>query len=434
MAHNDDNRPKNSGSALLIVLAVWLSGAAPVSAGTPDDPRVLADMAVEANPAVKSIERQIASLQYKADTAVLWSDPVFAVEYSNVPWDSWALGESPMSGVQFKVLQKLTLPGKNERRSRAARGETKIKRWELQERRNQLRASVKRSYWSLALVRELRNINDRHIELVGQLIATVQVKYQVGKVGQHDLLTLEVLKKKLEDDLGDFDQKERELVAALNEALHREGTEKITTPEEASPMEVRRDASTLLRLAAEHRPLLKGIRARSGWHRLAADKADYERWPDITAWAGYRVRTSAGADPGADFFTVGFSVPLPFDYTGRADAQREQHLALAASADESYRAALDGIRASLAASLAAWQRAAEKALNYSVNIIPSADQTLKATLAAYQTDRADFASLYQAEVQLLQFERAARTAQATTQIERSQVEASVGLALDPPEE
>jgi outer membrane protein, heavy metal efflux system len=430
MTSHNENRPKSLAGAYFVVFLLSISIAAPqVSAKAPDDPGALAKLALEANPAVKSIESQIDALRHKSDAAASWSDPVFSVEYSQVPWDSWALGDSPMSGVQFKLQQKLTLPGKNERRTEVAQGEMEVKRWQLQEKKNQLKALVKKTYWSLALVRQLRNINRRHIELVDQLLAAIRIKYQVGKAGQHDLLSLEVLKKKLTDDLGDFDQKDLELVAALNASLHREASTEIDTPDDFPMVDTNEKSIVLLELAEKNRPLLKEIRARSGWQRLAAEQAGYERWPDITVWAGYRARASAGADPGTDFFSVGLSLPLPFDYTGRAEDQQQQHLASATAADESYQAALDEIRASLESSLAAWRRATQKAENYESNIIPGADRTLKATLAAYQSDRADFASLYQAELQLLQLERAAIVAKATTQIERSAAEASVGTRI-----
>lgn len=429
MIRNSEMKLKSRRSAILAMPMMWLFVASSAAAGSPDDPNTLAKMAVKANPALKSVEKQILSLRHKADAALRWRDPVLAVEYSNVPLDSWTLGHSPMSGVQFKLQQTLTLPGKNDRRSKTVQGEAEVMRWDLREKETQLKDLVKRSYWQLALVRQLRVVNERHMKLVDQLSDVVRVKYQVGKVGQHDLLSLEVLKKKLEDDLGDFDQKDRTLVAAINAALHRSASTTVTTPDDLAVTTAQKPLAELLQLAEKYRPRLLQTRARSKWKRLAADQAGYERWPDVTVWAGYRLRAAAGADPGTDFFNLGVAVPLPFDYTGHAKAQRAQHLASAAAADASYQAALDEIRASLESSLAAWKRASQKLRNYESDIIPAADQTLKATLAAYQTDRADFASLYQAEVQLLQFERVAKLAQAATQIEQSKVEAAVGRDL-----
>ncbi len=64
--------------------------------------------------------------------------------------------------------------------------------------------------------------------------------------------------------------------------------------------------------------------------------------------------------------------------------------------------------------------------------MPRAHKTLDATLAAYQVDRANFASLYQAELQLLAFERTIRRAEAAAALARVEVEALVGEPLNKP--
>ncbi len=418
-------------SPILILATFFQFGITSASAQEPsDDPEQLASAAVKSNPAIKTLVEQISSLRYKTEAASIWADPVFAVEYSNVPWNTWSMGDSPMSGLKFKVQQKLTLPGKNRRRTEVMEAQTEVKRWQLREKKNQLRAMVKKAYWNLALVRELRHINERHIKLVDQLISVVRVKYQVGKVGQHDLLNLEVLRKKIKDDLGDYDQRQRQLTAAINAALHRDVATNINTPRELVASAPKADIAALVKLAKKYRPLLKEAKARSSWQRLAAGQVEYERWPDISVWAGYNVRVSTGADPGTDFFSVGLSVGLPLDYTGRTDSQKQEHLASASAADESYQAIFDQIRAELESSLASWTRAYSKAKNYETKIIPAADRTLKATLAAYQSDRAEFASLYQAELLLLDLERAYTIAKALTHVDSSTVQASIGTPTD----
>ena len=58
--------------------------------------------------------------------------------------------------------------------------------------------------------------------------------------------------------------------------------------------------------------------------------------------------------------------------------------------------------------------------------MPRAHRTLDATFAAYQVDRADFASLFQSELQLLDFERTIRRAEARAALARVEVEALTG--------
>ena len=386
----------------------------------------LVALALQANPELKSIDLQVQALGHKAESVRMWMDPVFMVEYSNFPWDSWSMGDSPMTGVQFKLQQTFALGGKNERRQAVVQAEAKAIGWSLEEKRNQLAGLIKRTYWSLALVRQLRLITQQHVTLVGQLIEAMRAKYQVGKVGQHDLMHLEVLQVKLEDDLGEFDSKERELSAALNAAMHQGPENHISTPDQIKLTSPRLPLNEWFDIAKKKRSALKILKSKAKAKRLAADAATFERWPDITLWAGYRIRRQAGMDDGTDQMTLGLALPLPFDYTGRNEAKKAMHLSEASAMDEKELALLDEIKSGLDSALAAWERAAQKALTYSDDLIPRARKTLESTLTAYQSDRADFASLYQAEVQLLGFERTLIVARSQTWIKKAIVETLAG--------
>ena len=58
----------------------------------------------------------------------------------------------------------------------------------------------------------------------------VRVKYEVGKVGQHHLLRLQVLVNKLKDDLSNFDRDDGALVETINATLRRSAKLTIATP------------------------------------------------------------------------------------------------------------------------------------------------------------------------------------------------------------
>ena len=389
-------------------------------------PEPFVAQALQANPELKSIDLQIQALRHKAEAVQKWMDPVFTVEYSNFPRDSWSLGDSPMTGVQFKLQQTFTLGGKNERREAVVQADAQARGWSLAEKRNQLAGLVKRTYWSLSLVRQMRLITRQHIELARHFIEVIRIKYQVGKTGQHDLMRLEVLQSKLEDDLGEFDCQEKELSAALNAAMHRSPGSYIATPERTDSTSPLLGLNEWIELAKSQRPALKALKARAQSKTLAADAAAYERWPDITLWAGYRIRSQAGMDDGTDQMSLGLAVPLPFDYNGSSVARTAMHLSEASAINEKEIALLDEIKSGLEAALAAWERAHQKATAYSEKLIPKVRKTLDSTLAAYQSNRADFASLYQVEIQLLDFERVLLVARLQTWIQKSIVETLAG--------
>lgn len=421
-------RPGGQKSLVLGLVAIALAGL-PVRgllAEGADDPDALAEEAVRVNPGLESLEAQVEALRNSARAARRFMDPMLALEYSNVPWDTWRLNDSPMSGLQVKVQQTLPLPGKNQRREAVVLQDVEVKQWTLEEQKLQLRGAVERNYWLLALTRQLQTITRKHVALAESLSGSARAKYQVGAVGQQDLLRLQVLIGKLTDDIKDFTLRDQELTASINAALHREVATPISTPDTVTLAPLAFWQADLEEAAIAHRPLLKQLEGQARSHRAAAALARYERWPDLTLWAAYRFRAPVGADPGTDFFSLGVSVPLPFDFEGQASARKTQMLEMADASGLTYQATLDEIRAGLAASLAAWQRAAEKATLYEKELVPGADTTLKATLTAYGTDRADFASLYQAELQLLEFDRTIVTARVETRLQQVRVESLVG--------
>jgi len=108
-----------------LILALGLTGAARAA----DDPAELVRRALAANPELEAIGHRIAGLRHRARAVQRWADPVFAVEYGNFPWDSWSLGDSPMTAVQLRLQQTIPLAGKNERRRATVQGHAAAPSW-----------------------------------------------------------------------------------------------------------------------------------------------------------------------------------------------------------------------------------------------------------------------------------------------------------------
>lgn len=418
-------------AGVILLLAVGSGSTAEVPVpGAVDDPGKLAEAAVLENRSMEAKRNRIEAFEKKVGAARAWNDPVLSAEFSNFPIDSWSAGESPMSGVQFKIAQKIPLPGKNRHQMEIARRELSEKTWELEEKKNRLRHLVRKTYWNLAQTRELKKITSRHAAAAGRLASIARAGYRAGRSDQYDLLSLKLVENKLVDDLGDFRQRETALTAVLNAALHREESAPFTTPADIAPIAPDLTLGELLELAEEFNPRLKEAEAKSLRFREAAMGAALARWPDITAWGGYRARFPAGADNGTDMISLGIAAALPFDYTSHAEFKRAGFLLLENAETERREAISDEIAAAMGEEVAAWERAYEKASLYSRNLVPDANRALDATLHAYQAGRADFTDLYRAELRLLEFERALIIAETATRIHRSSVEVLAGSPVD----
>ena len=398
----------------------------PPSAATSSE--ALVAEALKANRSISALKARIQALQLGVRKAGAWLDPSLAIEYSNMPIDAWRPGVHPMSGIQFKLSQTFYYPGKVAAREAVERQRVHETREALAEQRVVLRAVVRQAYYQLGLVRHLREVTQQHIKLVDQFLDVVKVKYEVGKAGQHELVRLQVLAKKLRDDLKAFARDDKALTSSINATLHRRLDVPIATPKRFVPL-APPSLTDMIRDAAAQRPALKKLVAAARTHEAAARLAAREGYPNITAWLGYRLRIANGPDSGTDFFSVGLSVPLPFSYGRRYGSGRDRQRELARSTRELRKTQLDEIRDQLARDRAVWQRAAQKAGTYRQTLMPLAHRALDATFAAYQVDRADFASLFQAELQLLDFERAIVRAEARTYLQHARAESLVGVRL-----
>lgn len=395
-----------------------------------DDMNALAEEAARVNPKLAVMERQVAALRHKSRAVQTWMDPVVAVEYANFPVDSWALGDSAMTGIQLKVTQTFPFPGKNERREAVVLAEAEATKLDREEMAVQLKGAVKEGYLSLTLVRQLKAVTAAHIAAVDKILESVRLRYEVGRGNQQDVLRMALLKDRLTEELEEFDKKDREITASINNVLHRDPRTKIETPKASTSVAPPSDLEPLVAQAKAHRPELAALDEKARASRLAADQAAFDRKPDFSVWLGYRFRAKAGKDDGTDQMSIGAAVPLPFDYLDRADATRAEHLERAKAIEYRKNVVIDEIGTDIEKSLAVWQRAYSKERNYRETLVPQAQKTLEAAMLAYETDRADFFSIFRSEVDLIEFERAIRSARITTRQMKAKIETIVGKDIE----
>ncbi|MDP7115264.1 MAG: TolC family protein [Myxococcota bacterium] len=389
----------------------------------------LVRQALDSNPTMESLRERVAALQSRTIQASARPEPMVGIEYSNVPVTTPVPGNHPMSGLQLKLQRTLLFPGTVPRRVASAEARVQIGEASYGEGRVALAAAVRRGFWRLTLTRQLRAVTEDHLAQVDQLIDAVRAGYEVGKAGQHDLLNLQLLRDRLDDDLQEYDRVDRELTAGLTAAIHAEGTSPVQTPSQTPMPPHPGSLDALLETATTHNPTLARLSATEAAETAAAEMARREAWPDVTLWAGYRVRAPIdGGDDGTNQASLGLSIPLPTAASKRWGGAEAEHEALARAAQSSSAAFVDDLRAALDAALARWERATDKAVTYREQLIPDARTTLEATLVAYQVGRADYASLFQAEVQLLDLERAARTAETDAALAEVDVAMTLGTA------
>ncbi|MCB9762548.1 MAG: TolC family protein [Alphaproteobacteria bacterium] len=409
-----------------LLLAALLALSSPAAA----QPEALADEAVAANSDLEAMRARARALEARAEVAGAWPDPMLAVELSNLPVDSFDLSGHPMAGVQLRAQQTLKPPGWSPLQREVGALRADAAGLSVDEAALQLRAAVTRTWWLLTRTRLLREVTEAHLARTEELLRAARVRYETGGVGQHAVLRLTVLRDRLGDELGDFARDERALTAALNEALARPPGQAVPTPAAVEPAPPPGSADWEA-LARAHRPLVLRLGVEGDAARSAAALARVDARPDLTVWAGYRIRTvETATDPGTDLVAVGLGAPIPAGSLRRARGAEAAAQEEARAAAQALEAVINEIVASVDAALARWGRAAEKTQTCDGVLIPGAQQTLDTTLADFAVGRADFASLFEAEVTLLDLERARIVAAVETHLQQAEVTALLGV--EPP--
>jgi outer membrane protein TolC len=230
-------------------------------------------------------------------------------------------------------------------------------------------------------------------------------KYEIGKTSQADLMRLTLMKNKLLDDFEDYEQKEKELQAVLNSVLNRDLNTFINTTSIEKNLFIEFNFEELLEVSKQKRPLLKKIKESSKMKRLTLSQVKWERLPDITLWTGYRYRKDTELMKNDDFFSIGLSLPLPFDFKGRTKAKINNAEFMENASEQNYQNVLNNISEMLLTTISKLERTSNKVNNYNDKLIPDAEKTLSSILSSYKTGRANFTDLYQAQLQLIQFEK-----------------------------
>lgn len=400
-----------------------------ISASAADDPSALADEALGANPGLEALRARISELEALAGAAGTWSDPVVGVEYSNAPVDSFSLSDHPMSALQLQAQQTLPPWGWSGLRGKVAASRTLTSEHALAEAKSQLHREVFELFWKLTLSRMLEQVTREHVARTEELLEAVRARYETGAAGQHQLLRLGVLRDQLRDDLGNFARSDQVLSAALSRALSRDAKRSFATPADLDPKPVSGTASAWLALAREERPELKRLQQSIRTAEAAAELARVDGRPDVTVWMKYRVRTvNTPTDDGTDQISAGFSIPIPWGSAKRSRAERAAQLQVARAERARLAAELDRIEADLTAIHARWTRAFQQAVEYRDNLMPDARATLETSFTDYTVDRADFATLFEAEVSLLDLERTLLSATVETHIQAAAADATMGSA------
>ena len=362
--------------------------------------------ALSQSPRIQAARKRLEARGFRVPQAASLEDPMFGVNgYPFYPYVLQTAGG--VSTYNLMASQKLPWPGKLEAQSQAAEAEVDMARAELAAAELEVIEQVKRTYFELYFVQRTLSITEHSRELLVQVRAIADVKYQNGTVSEQDLLRAQVEVSNVEAELIRIRQQLQGVRARLAQLLHVSPDTPLQAVDQLTDEQLPEDLERLYAQAIAARPELHAQLAAIRRDRHRVDLARLQYLPDVTLsgmWGG--MSTSGASSPAADgigMFNLGAQVNVPL-YRKKLAAGVHEAEAQAVSSAREYDALKDRTAAEIKDlfTMAISQRDLVKL--FRSDIVPKSEQALQVSFEAYRTGQTDFLQLLDNWRELLKFQ------------------------------
>jgi cobalt-zinc-cadmium efflux system outer membrane protein len=363
------------------------------------------DEALKNNPEFASVQKNWQSAQAQVAQAGALPDPQLGLSIMNLPTNSFAFDQEPMTGKKIALMQMFPFPGKLGLKTDIAEYQTQVVEQQMSEFKNMLIQQVKQTYYDLSLVDQSIKIINRNKTLLEQFVSVVETKYSGGKGLQQDVLKARVELARIMEKLITLRQKRSSIVFSMNKLLNR----KISTPiDSGKPVEQTTYNFTLdglINQGLTNRPLLKSWQFMIEKSKSALKLARKSYLPDFSLGVAYAQRDDlAGGMKSDDFFSAELKVNLPLYFFRKQTKKIEEIQYKLESAEEKYSAVKNEVLFQIEDAFNELSKNAELIELYQKSIIPQAGQSLNSAMSGYQVDKVDFLTLLNNQIILFNYE------------------------------
>ncbi len=294
---------------------------------------------------------------------------------------------SDFAYVGVGASQDLPYPGKRALRTAVAAHQAESLHEAVGAVRRRVVEALKLAYYRLAYLQQTVGILERHDGLLRQIEQAAELRYGVGQGAQQDVLRAQLQHSRILQEVAMHHQEEGQLQAQLKQTLNRPQTAPDIVAEPLLPTVLLRSGADLLQQAAAQNPDLRARRESLRGKQTQVELAHRELRPDFNLQATVEHTGSQFRD----YYLASFGIRLP--NRGRRAAELAEAEQERARAEQELQAEAQRVGSEIAQQLALLRGSEERLEIYDQGLIPQAAATFQAGIAAYQSNRQDFASL-----------------------------------------
>jgi len=365
--------------------------------GNPTPLSVLVEEAKKNDPAIRVAETVARATTFGPSQASTLPDPQFTLQQFSVgsPRPFAGYTNSNFAYIGLGISQQFPYPGKLKLRGAVANADADTAKAHVDVVLQDEIEVLKTTYFHLAYLQQTLGILQQNQTLLQQIEQQAEAHYSTGQGNQRDVLKAQLERTKILREISMHHELVGEDQAVLKRILRRSQDSPDIVPEPLSATFLRDTASELLDKVRAQNPNVHEYAAMVQRNQSAVELAQKELRPDFDVSYMYENTDRKFRD----YYMLSLSVNFP---------RRKPRQAALAQAQVNVERAQQEQDSQLQAALAEAQKqyvlvktSEEQLLIYRDGLIPQAQATIQAGLAAYESNRADFESLFSSYMDVL---------------------------------
>jgi outer membrane protein TolC len=417
-------------SVYMVLYALWLT---PVRAA--DEPALgsnlagLLDYAREHNPEFAASRFDADAAQQRVQSASALPDPVLRTELLDITNQGTNKGTgllpSQVGGTRYTLMQSVPWFGKRDLQREVAEAQVAQSDGQVKATWVDLSSKIKSVYAQYYYLSVSERLTRETLDLVTGLEQVAQTRYANGLGAQQDVIRAQVEQTGLSSELLALENEQHHMQGRLNNLLSRPAMAALVQPESLRrlPVAAQLDSAVLEQKLRARNPQLLIADARRNEAEKSRDLAYTNRYPGFTLGVA---PTQSGSSIKTWDLMVEFSIPL--QQGSRSSQQHEAESMLAASTARKD-ALLNQMLADLSESMSGLETARRTESLTTTRLLPQTELTYQSALSGYENGKVDFATLLDAQRQILQARQQQLKSQLEAQLRLAEIERLLGEEL-----
>lgn len=397
------------------------------------------------NPYLKSIEQKIYSGQYRAESVDYLPPPTLGVQFDQIPIKEINIWNSAISN-SLSLSQMFPLGGKLSAMNKVELQNVEVTKRDYDSYKINLIAQIKMQYYNIWQIERKLDVQQGTIDLLNNILSSVDVSYQVNRINQADLLTVKSEVASNNAQLVILKKQREAEIYKLNKLLGR----KLNSNEIVIEKSIAEDSLTysqdeLETILIDSNPSLRKMGTMIEMNKAMVNANNSELVPDLMIEGMFMrmpqgmILTSQsdigmiGMEPASTeyMYSLMASITLPFVpwSSGKYSNKEEELLSDIKGIEYEKNNMQREMITELQTAFVKLKTAQELINLYSKEVIPSYEQAAESQLANYQNNRTNITTVIDSYRMLLMQRMNFYMAQADRQMAIAEIEMMVGKRL-----